>query len=112
MGHAGWCPTIRRLGHPPLLDRERLMLPTTRAGVAAAITLTMTLATGSSPALADHFQPGGSAVPNGVPRPTAVTATSPLRVVAAAAPQLDITGTTWLPDGAYAYGGTLTSTTQ
>jgi len=55
------------------------MLPTARAGVAAAITLTMTLATGSSAALADHFQPGGSAVPNRVPRPTAVTATSPLR---------------------------------
>src|SRR5690348_230018 len=91
------------------------MLLPARAGIAAALSLTLTVASGSAPAFADHFRPSGATIAGTArifPRPTGVTTTSPLRIVAAAGPQVDVTGTTWLPDGNYAHGGALTSTTQ
>jgi beta-glucanase (GH16 family) len=96
------------------------MLLAARAALATSLTVAMTLVTGLSPAFADSFRPvkvpattiQRLSAANRTPTPPAVSEASPLRIVAALHPQLDIRGSVWQPDAAYARGGTLTSTTR
>jgi hypothetical protein len=80
-----------------------MMRPASRAFLAAALTAALTAATATA------LAPAALARPDAAP---SVTASSPIRIVAATSSVTDATLKTWQPDAPYALGGQLTTTPQ